>query len=58
MLLILQLKRMVEIIKHSLGVCGEHWHPNLFTFLMSGLGLSPAFYYIKYKVKEYGHKRS
>jgi hypothetical protein len=49
---------MVEIIKHSLGVCGEHWHPNLFTLLMSGLGLSPAFYYIKYKVKEYGHKRS
>ncbi len=42
---------MVEIIKHSLGFCGEHWHPNLFTLLLSGLGLSPALNYIYYKLK-------
>lgn len=21
----------METIKHILGICGEHWHPNLFT---------------------------
>lgn len=40
---------MIEFIKHSLGLCGEHWHPNIFTFLLSGFGLVPAFQYIKYK---------
>ena len=23
---------MVEVIKHTLGFCGEHWHPNLWTY--------------------------
>jgi len=23
----------METIKHLLGFCGEHWHPNLFTIL-------------------------
>ena len=22
---------MIEIIKHALGFCGEHWHPNIWT---------------------------
>ena len=42
---------MIEVLKHSLGLCGEHWHPNIFTFLLSGLGLSPALNYIYYKVE-------
>ncbi len=42
---------MIEVLKHSLGLCGEHWHPNLFTILLSGLGLYPALNYIYYKVK-------
>jgi hypothetical protein len=21
----------METIKHLLGLCGEHWHPNIFT---------------------------
>ncbi len=23
----------METIKHLLGLCGEHWHPNIFTIL-------------------------
>ena len=44
---------MIELLKHSLGLCGEHWHPNIFTLLLSGLGLAPSFNYIYYKVKSY-----
>ena len=25
----------METIKHLLGFCGEHWHPNLFTISMT-----------------------
>ena len=42
---------MLEILKHSLGLCGEHWHPNIFTFLIGGFGSLPVFSYIKYKIK-------
>lgn len=44
---------MVEFLKHALGLCGEHWHPNIFTILISGLGLSTPFYYIISKLKSY-----
>ena len=47
---------MVEFIKHALGICGEHWHPNIFTFLLGGLGLSAPFSYIKYKIKSYDNQ--
>jgi hypothetical protein len=43
---------MIEVIKHSLGFCGEHWHPNIFTILASGVGILPAISYIKYKAKK------
>jgi hypothetical protein len=46
---------MIEIIRHSLGLCGES-HPSVLTFLISGLGLSPLFYYIGYKLKGYYDK--
>jgi len=49
---------MIEVLKHSLGLCGEHWHPNLFTFLLSGLGLPPALNYIYYKFKSYDKGKS
>ena len=42
---------MLEILKHSLGLCGEHWHPNIFTFLIGGFGSLPVFSYIKHKIK-------
>lgn len=44
---------MVEAIKHALGLCGEHWHPNIFTLLLSGVGLYGPIHYIKYKLKSY-----
>ena len=47
---------MVEFLKHSLGLCGEHWHPNIFTFILGGFGLSIPLSYIKYKLKNYGYK--
>jgi hypothetical protein len=43
---------MIEAIKHALGLCGEHWHPNIFTLLLSGVGLLPTYSYIKYTQKE------
>ncbi len=42
---------MLEILKHSLGLCGEHWHPNIFTLLMGGFGSLPVLSYIKHKIK-------
>ena len=36
---------MIEVIKHTLGFCGEHWHPNLWTILVGGFGLSTALRY-------------
>lgn len=40
---------MLEIIKHTLGLCGEHSHPNLFTLFVSGIGFTSIYSYIKYK---------
>ena len=48
---------MIEVIKHSLGLCGEP-HANLFTFLLSGVGLSSAFNYIYFKFKSYDQNKS
>ena len=42
---------MVEVIKHTLGICGEHWHPNIFTFLVAAVGSLPGISYLKYKLK-------
>ena len=47
---------MVEFIRHALGLCDEHWHPNIWTFLLGGLGLQQSFSYIKYKIITYGNK--
>lgn len=48
---------MIEIIKHTLGFCGEHWHPNIFTVLASSLGILPGINYIYFKhIKRYEKK--
>tara|TARA_R110000803_G_scaffold64443_1_gene125423 strand:+ start:544 stop:702 length:159 start_codon:yes stop_codon:yes gene_type:complete len=48
---------MVEVIKHTLGFCGEHWHPNLWTLLAGGFGMVAtikyAASYIKCKVNSF-----
>ena len=38
---------MAELIKHALGLCGEHYHPNLLTLLIGGVGFSTIFSYIR-----------
>jgi len=47
---------MIEVVKHALGICGEHWHPNIFTVILGGLGITPAFNYIYFKLKSYNDK--
>jgi hypothetical protein len=49
---------MLEFIKHALGFCGEHYHPNLFTLILGGLGSSPIVSYIYLKVKSYNESFS
>lgn len=39
---------MIELIKHTLGVCGEHSHPNIFTILFIGLVFTSI-----YKLRNY-----
>ena len=36
---------MVEVIRHALGFCGEHYHPNIWTLLAGGFGMSAAIKY-------------
>ena len=40
---------MIEIIKHVSGVCGDHWHPNIWTAFASTPIIGSTFYYLKYK---------
>ena len=38
---------MAEFIRHALGLCGEHYHPNLWSLLIGGFGISTIYSYIK-----------
>jgi len=40
---------MVEVIRHTLGICWEHWHPNLWTAFASSPIIATSVYYIKCK---------
>jgi hypothetical protein len=40
---------MIEVIKHTLGFCGEHWHPNIWTVAASSPLIAGTFHYIKCK---------
>jgi hypothetical protein len=42
---------MIEVIKHALGFCGEHYHPNLWTLLIGGVGISSIFSYVRLYIK-------
>lgn len=41
--------RMIEIIKHTLGICGEHFHPNIWTAMASSPIILTTVHYIKCK---------
>tara|TARA_B110000858_G_scaffold50324_1_gene58203 strand:- start:257 stop:445 length:189 start_codon:yes stop_codon:yes gene_type:complete len=42
---------MAEAIRHALGLCGEHFHPNLWTLLIGGFGITTIFSYIVLYIK-------
>ena len=42
---------MAEFIKHAFGLCGEHYHPNLLTLLVGGVGFSTLFSYVRLYIK-------
>jgi len=44
---------MKDFIYHALGVCGEHWHPNLLNLSLIALTMFVAYTAIKkqYKTK-------
>ena len=42
---------MIEALKHIFGLCGDHWHPNIWTMAAGGFGLVPIFSYLKFKLK-------
>ena len=50
---------MVEVIKHVFGICGEHWHPNVWTAAAASPLIATTFYYIKCKCGGiFNHKKS
>ncbi len=50
---------MIEIFKHVLGVCGDHWHPNAFTAIASSPFVLTSIYYIKCKCGGiFNHKKN
>ena len=40
---------MIEVIKHALGFCGEHWHPNIWTAAASSPLIAGTVHYIRCK---------
>lgn len=40
---------MVEFIRHLLGFCGEHSHPNIFNILVGTFGIGTTLAYIRYR---------
>jgi hypothetical protein len=38
---------MMEMLRHLIGFCGEHWHPSLMNVIASGFGFIPAVAYVK-----------
>jgi hypothetical protein len=45
---------MIEFVRHALGFCGEHWHPNIFHMLVGGSTIS----YVAFRVRNiFGTKK-
>jgi hypothetical protein len=42
---------MTEILKHTLGLCGEHFHPNIWHLLLGGFGISTISSYVRLCIK-------
>lgn len=46
---------MIEVVRHSLGLCGEH-HPSLLQISPFLVAIAGYFSYIKLKIKTWKHK--
>ena len=42
---------MIEFLKNFFGICGENFHPNIWTLLFGGTGITATIYYLKSKLK-------
>ena len=42
---------MAEILRHISGMCGEHFHPNIWHLLLGGVGVTTILSYISLYVK-------
>lgn len=40
---------MIEFLKHAFGICGEHFHPNIWTSMASIPVIATTIHYIKCK---------
>ena len=50
---------MIEVLKHILGICGEHWHPNIWTAAAASPLIATTTYWIKCKCGGiFNHKKS
>ena len=50
---------MIEIVKHTLGICGEHWHPSALTLLAGSPLFVATINYIKCKCGGlFNHKKN
>lgn len=41
---------MIEFLKHLFGLCGEHWHPNIFHVLLGGVSFTSLWLWVKSKI--------
>lgn len=44
---------MEEVIKHSIGICGDGWHPSLLNLSFLSAGILYCYHYIKFKIKSF-----
>jgi len=40
---------MIEFFKHLIGLCGDHWHPNVITLMAGSPVVLTTVHYIKCK---------
>jgi len=41
---------MIEFLKHFFGICGEHWHPNIFHVLFGSVSFASLWLWVKSKI--------
>jgi len=48
---------MGEVLRHALGICGDHWHPNLINISTLFVAVGGSISYIKYQIKSIWKKQ-